>query len=936
MVARLCVVLFLLVNYLASQGQTVTPKIGEIDGIVIDTTLKRVLPAATVSIYTSPDSKLVAYTLTDRNGFFSISNLPIRVPLRLTVSFLGYAVARRDFHLNDIICFNFGKLALQVEQNVIEEIEITAIPPVRMNGDTLEFNADAFQLEPNAVAEDLLKKLPGVVVWGDGMITVNGREIDALLVDGKPFFGGQSKIATQNIDKEAIKKVQVYKKSPVSNLLDSTMQVNLVLKNPNQTAYFGKVGLGAGPVNRHDVLGNINAFSSTYQFSAIAGSNNINKESDDITVLIKNSTFSNTEILNDYKSDFSKLGDIRSKKIGFFAERYFKPTVHNKQNNKIKVEYLRNIVETDLTNQVEALTSINADEEQSRLSTNQRLKDARGHVANVNYVKESGSLSWNGAAKFTSDHNTEESEWLDSVYDSGRNLLSNRNQFWNNEVKKQAFDAQISLAHRKNLDRSPFIPGDWQLGYFLKTVNQADSGRNFLNFRSLTDSRLNQTFNRSLDNETRRIEHRFSGRYGNLWNSIFRKESHSKKMDFVMDLTTANRNLSNKVWNVVEDGHLQFNDELSAVSEEHILDLRPGIALTYEKMRQLTGRFHQTSRFSADLRYQLYALENLSNRAFQNIAMRYERLLPEITYLRTTHKDGLYMQTWKATLHSTYSYPEVHNLVPIVDTAMIYNINLGNPNLRPSNSRELYLQFSHKTLRAKAAAYAMHVRISDERDAMGFYAAMDASGRSTFYMQNFNRSRFAEIGFNTARSFNVKTGQLQFKSDGIFTYSTVPSILVLLAQDALMNTSENVSIKLNADLYYRHQDQFDFNFRYNFIENRYSQLANSASITSHSNTFIFAASWKTHSKFTISADCAHNRISFSGNSDRFNILHVKLAKRFLRKDNFELSVSGHDLLNQNRNMRFSNTLNTMVKERQQALGRYFMLSLSYFPRRFRN
>ncbi|QEC73518.1 Plug domain-containing protein [Arachidicoccus ginsenosidivorans] len=100
-----------------------------------------------------------------------------------------------------------------------------------MNGDTLEFNADAFHLDPNAVAEDLLRKLPGVVVWGDGTITVHGREVSRVLVNGKPFFGGDTKVATQNLPKKAVEKVQVYQQSKnKDNPLDSITEVNIQLK----------------------------------------------------------------------------------------------------------------------------------------------------------------------------------------------------------------------------------------------------------------------------------------------------------------------------------------------------------------------------------------------------------------------------------------------------------------------------------------------------------------------------------------------------------------------------------------------------------------------------------------------------------------------------------------------------------------------------------
>ena len=85
-------------------------------------------------------------------------------------------------------------------------------PPVVVNGDTLEFNAEAFKTKPNAVVEDMLKKMPGVEVDKDGTIRVNGKRISRVLVNGKDFFNGDPKMATRNLAADAIDKVQVFDK----------------------------------------------------------------------------------------------------------------------------------------------------------------------------------------------------------------------------------------------------------------------------------------------------------------------------------------------------------------------------------------------------------------------------------------------------------------------------------------------------------------------------------------------------------------------------------------------------------------------------------------------------------------------------------------------------------------------------------------------------
>jgi hypothetical protein len=116
-----------------------------------------------------------------------------------------------------------------------------------MNNDTLEFNTENFKTQPNAVVEDLLKKLPGVVVDADGTVRVNGQKINRVLVNGKEFFTGDPKLATKNLDADAVDKVQVFdKKSDRAAFTgvddgQSEKAINLKLKKDRNKSLFGKV-----------------------------------------------------------------------------------------------------------------------------------------------------------------------------------------------------------------------------------------------------------------------------------------------------------------------------------------------------------------------------------------------------------------------------------------------------------------------------------------------------------------------------------------------------------------------------------------------------------------------------------------------------------------------------------------------------------------------
>ncbi len=286
--------------------------IGTVKGVLKDTLHNYTVKSATVSVYRS-DSTLLNYQLSNNYGEFNFRNLPLNNKYYIEVSHISYQLLRQNFEITSTQkAIDLKTLILKSREVALKEVEVR-IPPIQMNGDTLEFNASAFKLDSNAVVEDLLRKIPNVTLWGDGQITVNGREVKSLLVNGKEFFGGDFKMATQNISKNAVQKIQVYNTQlDKSNPLDSTLTVNLKLKKGKDTGHFGKVGGGYGTSERFDAEGNVNRFSPKLQLGIIGASNNTNKIAGNIRTLTSNSTFKSTGINVEYQPDFSASGINRT------------------------------------------------------------------------------------------------------------------------------------------------------------------------------------------------------------------------------------------------------------------------------------------------------------------------------------------------------------------------------------------------------------------------------------------------------------------------------------------------------------------------------------------------------------------------------------------------------------------------------------------------
>src|SRR5688572_25331374 len=183
------ILLLLLPCIIFSQEKTVGPA-GTVTGLVKDSANDYALESVTVLVYKKSDSTLLNYQLTNTSGEFTFDKLPLNVSLLISLTASGYKSFSKTIKLDSAnSSYSFGTIQLGTNFKNLDEVVIEAVLPIRMNGDTLEINPAAFKLDSNAVVEDMLRKVPGVTLWGDGTVTVNGKKVTNVYVDGKPFFG---------------------------------------------------------------------------------------------------------------------------------------------------------------------------------------------------------------------------------------------------------------------------------------------------------------------------------------------------------------------------------------------------------------------------------------------------------------------------------------------------------------------------------------------------------------------------------------------------------------------------------------------------------------------------------------------------------------------------------------------------------------------------
>ncbi len=258
---------------------------GQLAGSLRDSSGKKPIAYATVTVFTAADTSIVTYRLSDEGGKFSVPGLPLNVSLRAVITATGFEVWRKEFTLTpDTPQLDIGQQKMMIAITEMDEVLVVSErPPVVVRRDTIEFNASAFKTLPTALVEDLLKKFPGVEVDREGNITVNGRKVNRMLVDGKEFFGNDPKVASRNLPANLIDKVQVtddkeeLQRNPDLAAGDIGQVINLKLKKSIKQGWFGKLYAGGGTNSRYETGGIVNLFRDTLQISLLGYSNNLTR-----------------------------------------------------------------------------------------------------------------------------------------------------------------------------------------------------------------------------------------------------------------------------------------------------------------------------------------------------------------------------------------------------------------------------------------------------------------------------------------------------------------------------------------------------------------------------------------------------------------------------------------------------------------------------------
>ncbi len=900
---------------IAAHSQQIT-----LSGRVVDSITNLPLESATVYLETVQDSAMVDYTLTDKTGAFAIKTRKVEKPSVLKFSFMGFETKKIAGTFAE--SRDFGTVALSEAPNMLGEVVVKSeIPPVRVKNDTLEFNASSFRMRPDANVEALVKQLPGVEIDADGKITVNGKEVKQILVNGKPFFDENGKIAMQNLPAELINKVQVTdlktKKEELTKQAASSDEasINLTIDEKKNKGFFGKATAGAGSDKRYESSLIANYFEGPRKVSVLASSNNINASGFSMNEVFdamgggRNSSFYMMDngafaINNTYFG--SETGITQTHLAGGnYADQWFKD--FETALNYFYVEtHMRNNNRTDLTTflpQGSFNTRSQARFRNDRLAHNAgfRAEYKIDSTATIYFEPKFSRTVTRGEDTYSSVTRDQEERLTNEVATGTRQEFISSNFSYELNFNK-------SLT-KKGRAISADLDGDIR-----------DSGRErFYNSSSTFYDDLDDdgtTDQERVDLRNQRFDHADESR-----NTSISFEYTEPIVDSVSLTVGARRRISEAAnsrdvfdFDAGTGGFTDGNDLLTNRQDYVEFRSSPFARFSINKKKynlQLSGGAEFID-YNANALY-------LGERAQVSRNLTAPEISTNLNYRFST----------KASLYFSYSYrvnmPWMTQLLPIADLSDPLHTITGNPDLDPSQRHSFYGNFRNYDHSSKSGYNFYGGGGRSDRVTVARTTYADTGERSTTYV-NVDGVLNSWWGFswNKSKKIEAHSFKYSFGINGGFDRSKGFTNGQLFLAESLRLTPQ-------ASFTYDYGELLSVNPSYSFTSSTLdyqNYIVDRAVNLRHRANLMITSYWPKHVVFGNDFTYTYNSNIAGGFRKDFFLWNASLGYNFL-DDKLLAKVKVYDVLDQNQNATRSITATSVRDEQNDVLKRYVMFSLTF-------
>jgi hypothetical protein len=852
------------------------------------------------------DSVLVDFRRTDENGKFEFLNIPMDT-VQLIVShpkfteksfYIFASPENHDFDISNIVLPAFG--------HDLKEVTVFAYKdPVYYNGDTLVYIADSFKVRPNAVVEDLLKKLPGIDVSKDGSITSQGKAIKKVYVDGDEFFGSDPTIATKNLSAQGVESVQVYeeKNKDATESGDETIQVmNLKLKDEFKKGYFGRVSGATDFYKFYEGELLANYFNKDLKVSVFSLATNTPRSgfsfqdknkfglSDD-----DDKGFNEDEVF-DWRQTDNNIGIPQSLTSGF----YFTDKFGKNKRTKLGANYTftdnRLKTNSDQTSQYFLTdTSYN-----THLLSNHKSQE-QSHELNLHFTQKLDSLSTlEIIPKFKysiiSQDNEDNTDYISASNSRVRNsYVGSYNKGTSTNFSTEA------IYTKKFMKRDRLFMASYK---FMNVQNGSDGNLKSNNTFYLGDTSMNLSLiDQAKNNFSNDMNHDVNIEYTEPFTQKF-------KMELKYHLNFNNGSQRKLTYNPQNGEYNLLDSTYSNQFTNNRMLNRFGVYFIFETKK------HRV-RFGAAGRNVL--MENHNTFTLQDIHQNISNILPSFSYrYKFNEAHRIYFRYF-----TTSTQPTIAQLQPFTNNINPNRIVVGNADLKPSYTHNFNATYNiYKPLTGQYVFFGATYSVTNN----GFSTAtnFDNFGRTIAQTINSNNNQNGFLYLGAGIPFLNRKIKLKPSLNGNYLRSTNQ-----------INGLNNITTNMGATGALNLEFDFDsiyFNLGANFnYSSPKSSLNPSTSQPYTTQVYSAQFEWYLPLGFAIKTDATYNINGkrANGYNIKYLIWNASISKAFLKKQNLILSAEANDMLNQNINNSRSISSNMITDNKTKIISRYLLLRLTY-------
>ena len=886
--------LFLLASSFYASAQTSYT----LKGKVLNINNQLPLESATVYLTTVKDSTVLEYTLTDKNGNFNFTAKRNDKPVFLKVTYLGFenfAEEQKDISANK----DFENIYLAQALNTLKEVTVKSEdPPIRVKNDTIEFKASLFKVRPDSNVETLLKTLPGFEVDSDGKITVNGKEVTQVLVNGKPFFDRDGAMALKNLPAEIINKVQVSdfktKKEEYSKdqAASDNSSINLTIDDNKNKGYFGKFLGGYGTDDRYESSFIVNHFNNNRKITLLGSSNNINAQG-----------FSQDEV-------FDNMGGGRNSRG---------TTVNRSQANGITTSNLLGFNYSDeLFKDFQTNASYDFRDTHTENKSHSNSTELRPDGNFYNTVSDSKTDSKNTSNKANIELEYKISPTIRLfVAPKFSTSISESNPESNSYSDNLTDNSRVNDAFSKSSNRSESNGFSNSIN-FNKSFEKKARNLSFV----FNNSNNNSNSNNFIESETNfYATDRFIKRDQNVKNSSI-SDSYSAEIEYTEPVTDSIRfkigveynfqnNINdNKTYDDIGgDIYTNLNEDQTTylTSKQNSIIPKAGIRL-------------QKNKFTFDINSSTSILQYDNHAFYQGEAtdLNKKYVLPNGSAQVRYRVD----RSRFFTLRYNYdqSLPSANQLLPIQNVANTLNTVTGNPDLNPTETHSTSINYRNFNFQTRSGYNLFLSGNFNNNDIISTAVYNEDNSRTTSY-ENISGTYSLSGGGSWNKSIKQESNLLRYGIALSANYRFEKGFTNMVLYGA-KSMGFSPRIYLNYDYGQFFTISPSYNFSYNETEYNISSLKSRSNVV-HRLNMQTTSYWPTN--WTWGNDFGY---TYNSNNPSYYLWNTSLSYTFLNKT-FVAKVKVYDVLNQNQSISRSISATAVTDSENTVLRRYAMFSLTY-------